>query len=37
MYNQFFRLSKDPFRMTPDPAFFFLTSAHREALAGVTK
>jgi len=36
MYNQFFGLTKDPFRMTPDPAFLFLTSAHREALAGVT-
>src|SRR5437588_544333 len=36
MYNQFFGLSKDPFSMTPDPAFLFLTSAHREALAGVT-
>jgi general secretion pathway protein A len=36
MYNQFFGLTKDPFSMTPDPAFLFLTSAHREALAGVT-
>jgi len=36
MYNQFFGLTKDPFSMTPDPAFLFLTLAHREALAGVT-
>jgi general secretion pathway protein A len=36
MYHQFFGLSKDPFSMTPDPAFLFLTSAHREALAGLT-
>src|SRR5216684_9143344 len=36
MYNQFFGLSKDAFSMTPDPAFLFLTTAHREALAGVT-
>jgi len=36
MYNQFFGLTKDPFSLTPDPAFLFLTTAHREALAGVT-
>src|SRR5207302_5867178 len=36
MYHQFFGLNKDPFNMTPDPAFLFLTSAHREALAGLT-
>jgi general secretion pathway protein A len=36
MYHQFFGLSKDPFSMTPDPAFLFLTLQHREALAGVT-
>lgn len=36
MYHQFFGLSKDPFSMTPDPAFLFLTMPHREALAGVT-
>src|SRR3981189_111959 len=36
MYNQFFGLTKDPFSMTPDPAFLFLTAPHREALAGVT-
>jgi general secretion pathway protein A len=36
MYHQFFGLTKDPFSLTPDPAFLFLTAAHREALAGVT-
>jgi general secretion pathway protein A len=36
MYNQFFGLTKDPFSMTPDPAFLFLTAPHREALAGLT-
>src|SRR5712692_9742479 len=36
MYQQFFGLTKDPFSLTPDPAFLFLTAAHREALAGVT-
>jgi general secretion pathway protein A len=36
MYYQFFGVSKNPFSMTPDPAFLFLTSQHREALAGLT-
>jgi general secretion pathway protein A len=35
MHHQFFGLTKDPFSMTPDPAFLFLTLPHREALAGV--
>jgi general secretion pathway protein A len=36
MYQRFFGLSKEPFAMTPDPAFLFLTAAHREALAGLS-
>jgi general secretion pathway protein A len=36
MYNQFFGLRKNPFNMTPDPAFLFFTAQHREALAGLT-
>src|SRR5215472_8629790 len=36
MYHQFFGLRKDPFGMTPDPAFLYVTAAHREALAGLT-
>ena len=36
MYNQFFGLRKDPFSLTPDPEFLFLTPQHREALAGFT-
>ena len=36
MYEQFFGLPKNPFVMSPDPAFLFLTAAHREALAGLT-
>jgi general secretion pathway protein A len=36
MYKQFFDLVKEPFAMTPDPSFLFLTEAHREALAGLT-
>ncbi len=36
MYQNFFGLIKEPFSMTPDPAFLFLTAAHREALAGLS-
>ncbi len=34
MYYQFFGVIEDPFAMTPDPTFLFLTGPHREALAG---
>ena len=36
MYNESFGLRKDPFSLTPDPAFLFLTEQHREALVGLT-
>jgi general secretion pathway protein A len=36
MHYHFFGLKKNPFGMTPDPAFLFLTPQHREALAGLT-
>lgn len=36
MYNQFFGLHKDPFNLTPDPEFLYLTPQHKEALAGFT-
>jgi general secretion pathway protein A len=36
VYDQIFGLSKKPFNLTPDPAFLFLTSQHREALVGLT-
>ncbi len=36
MYYQFFGLQKNPFSMTPDPSSLFLTTAHREAIAGLT-
>ena len=36
MYNQAFGVRKDPFKMTPDPSFLFLTAQHREALVGLT-
>jgi general secretion pathway protein A len=33
MYNAFFGLDADPFRVNPDPRFLFLSESHREALA----
>lgn len=35
MYLQHFGLEKVPFSLTPDPRFLFMTSKHREALAGL--
>lgn len=31
-YQQFFGFNEPPFRITPDPAYFFPSNAHREAL-----
>jgi general secretion pathway protein A len=36
MYKQTFGLRKDPFNLTPDPGFLYLTAQHREALVGLT-
>jgi general secretion pathway protein A len=36
VYENFFELTKNPFRMTPDPDLLFFTPAHREAFAGLT-
>ena len=36
MYNAHFGLSREPFGPTPDPAFFFMTSQHREAVSSIT-
>jgi len=36
MYNRSFGVRKNPFNMTPDPAFLFLTEQHREALVGLS-
>jgi general secretion pathway protein A len=33
MYKAFYRLQKNPFEITPDPAFLFPTTRHNEALA----
>jgi general secretion pathway protein A len=35
MYLKFFGLERFPFAMTPDPSFLFMTTKHREALAGL--
>jgi general secretion pathway protein A len=35
MYYEHFRLSGEPFSLTPDPAFLFLSEKHREAMAAV--
>src|SRR5512147_2256819 len=35
MYLEFFQLQRDPFHITPDPAFFFFSAGHREALAAL--
>ncbi|HWB97203.1 MAG TPA: AAA family ATPase [Bryobacteraceae bacterium] len=36
MYNQFFGLREDPFNLTPDSRFLFMTWRQRRALAGLT-
>ena len=33
MYNEFFGLRSDPFRVNPDPSFLYASACHREALA----
>ena len=35
MYKEFFNFSAEPFRITPDPGFLFLTDQHKEALAAI--
>jgi general secretion pathway protein A len=35
MYLDYYGLTKEPFHITPDPSFFFLSPGHREALAAV--
>ncbi len=36
MYKQFYELKRNPFDITPDPASFFPTPRHNEALANLT-
>lgn len=35
MYLRFYHLRKEPFHITPDPDFLFLSPSHREALASI--
>jgi general secretion pathway protein A len=35
MYEGFYNLKENPFRLSPDPAYMYLTVQHREALAGL--
>jgi len=35
MYLNFFNLKKEPFQITPDPSFLYLSPGHREALASI--
>lgn len=35
IWRRHFRLSDEPFALTPDPAFLFLSDSHAEALAGL--
>lgn len=36
MYNAFFGFDLEPFRVSPDPRFLYLSETHREALASLT-
>lgn len=35
MYLNFYSLKKEPFQITPDPAFLYLSPGHKEALASI--
>ena len=35
MYQGFYKLKENPFRLNPDPAYLCMTAQHREALAGL--
>lgn len=35
MYLNFFNLNKEPFQITPDPSFLYLSQGHKEALASI--
>jgi general secretion pathway protein A len=35
LYNNYYNLKEDAFRLTPDTSFLYMTSLHREALAGL--
>ena len=35
MYLNYFNLAKEPFKITPDPSFLYLSPGHKEALASI--
>jgi general secretion pathway protein A len=35
MYEKFYQLKKTPFRLTPDPAFLYVSPSHKEAVASM--
>ena len=35
MYHAFYHLKKEPFHITPDPEFLFLSPSHKEALGSI--
>ncbi len=35
MYKSFFKFAREPFEISPDPYFLYLTAQHNEALAGI--
>lgn len=35
MYKEFYKLQEEPFGLTPNPHFLYLTAQHREALSGL--
>jgi general secretion pathway protein A len=35
LYQAFYKLTDNPFRLTPDPAYLSMTAQHREALSGL--
>jgi general secretion pathway protein A len=35
LYQGFYKLTDNPFRLTPDPAYLSMTAQHREALSGL--
>jgi general secretion pathway protein A len=35
MYAKFYKLRKEPFNITPDPSYLYLSSSHKEAIATI--
>ena len=35
MYKKFYNLTKEPFHITPDPQFLYLSESHKQALAAI--